>query len=128
MSFYAAALESVLRHPAPAGHFEFCYLIFHSPKANCAKFMIMTFEHITITDDTLLVDLEDGRTISVPIGWYPRLAHGTPLERAHFQISGAGYGIHWPDLDEDIGVEGLLLGKKSAESPASFERWLQRRK
>ncbi|MGQ9630916.1 MAG: DUF2442 domain-containing protein [bacterium] len=67
-------------------------------------------------------------TTSVPVGWYPRLAHGTPAERANFKISGAGYGIHWPDLDEDIGVAGLLLGKKSTESPASFERWLQRRK
>jgi len=82
---------------------------------------------VMITDDTLSVDLEDGRTISVPIGWYPRLAHGTAAERANFQLSGAGYGIHWPDLDEDIGVEGLLLGKKSAESPASFERWQQKR-
>ena len=84
--------------------------------------------NVTVTDDTLSVDLEDGRTIAIPIGWYPRLAHGAPAERASFQISGAGYGIHWPDLDEDIGVEGLLLGKKSTESPASFERWLQRRK
>ena len=84
--------------------------------------------NVTVTDDTLSVDLEDGRTISVPIGWYPRLAHGIPAERANFQISGAGYGIHWPDLDEDIGIEGLLLGKKSAESPSSLERWLQRRK
>lgn len=83
--------------------------------------------HLTVNDDTLSVDLEDGRSVSVPIGWYPRLAHGTPAERANFQISGAGYGIHWPDLDEDIGVEGLLLGKKSTESPASFERWLQQR-
>jgi len=83
--------------------------------------------HVTITDDMLSVDLEDGRTIAVPIGWYPRLAYGTPAERANFQMSGAGYGIHWPDLDEDIGVEGLLLGKKSGESQASFERWLQRR-
>jgi hypothetical protein len=83
---------------------------------------------VTVTDDTLAVDLEDGRSISVPIGWYPRLAHGTTVERANNQISGAGYGIHWPDLDEDIGVEGLLLGKKSTESPSSFERWLQRRK
>jgi hypothetical protein len=82
---------------------------------------------VTVTEDTLSVDLEDGRTISVPIGWYPRLAHGTPVERLHFQISGAGYGIHWPDLDEDIGVEGLLLGKRSTESPTSFERWLQQR-
>jgi hypothetical protein len=82
---------------------------------------------VTVTDDTLSVDLEDGRTIVVPIGWYPRLAYGTPAERANFQISGAGHGIHWPDLDEDVGVEGLLLGKKSSESHASFERWLQRR-
>jgi hypothetical protein len=84
--------------------------------------------NVTITDDTLSVDLEDGRTISVPIGWYPRLAHGTPAERSHFQISGAGYGIYWPDLDEDLGVAGLLLGKRSTESPLSLERWLQRRK
>jgi hypothetical protein len=83
---------------------------------------------VNITDDTFAVDLEDGRTIAVPIGWYPRLAYGTPEERANFEISGAGYGIHWPDLDEDIGVDGLLLGKKSSESPASFARWLQRRK
>ncbi len=84
--------------------------------------------NVTISDDTLAVDLEDGRTIAVPIGWFPRLAYGTPAERAHFQISGAGYGIHWPDLDEDIGIEGLILGKKSTESQASFERWLQRRR
>lgn len=84
--------------------------------------------HVTVTDDTISVDLEDGRTVSVPIGWYPRLAYGTPEERAHFQISGAGHGIHWPDLDEDIGVKGLLLGKKSTESPSSFERWLKQRK
>ena len=84
--------------------------------------------NVSVTDDTLSVDLEDGRTIAIPIGWYPRLAHGTPAERANLHISGAGYGIHWPDLDEDIGIEGLLLGKKSSESPASFERWLQRRK
>ena len=83
--------------------------------------------NISVTEDTLSVDLEDGRTIAVPITWYPRLAYGTPQERANFQISSAGYGIHWPDLDEDIGVEGLLRGKKSSESPASFERWLQLR-
>src|SRR5260221_14498059 len=83
--------------------------------------------NVTVTDDTLSVDLEDGRTIAVPIGWYPRLAHGTPAERANFQINGAGYGIHWPELDEDIGVEGLLLGKKSSESQASFDQWLQSR-
>jgi hypothetical protein len=83
--------------------------------------------NVTVTEDTLSVDLEDGRTIAVPIGWYPRLAHGKEEERANFQVSGAGFGIHWPDLDEDIGVEGLLLGKKSAESRFSFERWLRGR-
>ena len=82
---------------------------------------------VMVTDDTLSVDLTDGRTIAVPLGWFPRLAYGTEEERANFQIAGAGYGIHWPDLDEDIGVEGLLLGKQSMESEASFARWLARR-
>jgi hypothetical protein len=82
---------------------------------------------LTATDDTLSVDLEDGRTVAVPIGWYLRLTHGTPAERANVQISGAGYGLHWPELDEDIGVEGLLLGKPSTDSAASFGRWLLRR-
>ena len=89
--------------------------------------ILRTVIAVRVTGDTLSVDLEDGRTICVPIGWFPRLAHGTPAERYNFQISGAGYGIHWPDLDEDIGVEGLLLGRKSAENPASLERWLRRR-
>ena len=79
---------------------------------------------VTITDDTLAADLEDGRSIAVPIGWYPRLSQATPAERDNFEISGAGYGIHWPDLDEDIGVEGMLLGKKSAESAESLGHWL----
>ena len=89
---------------------------------------LVRISQITITDETLSVDLEDGRTIAVPIGWYPRLAYGTPAERANFQLSGGGYGIHWPNLDEDLGVEGLLLGKKSVESLASFQKWLERRK
>ena len=79
---------------------------------------------VSVSDDTLTLDLEDGRAISAPIVWYPRLAYATPEERSHFEITGAGYGIHWPDLDEDIGVDGLLLGKKSTESAASFARWL----
>lgn len=83
--------------------------------------------NVTITDDTLSVDLADGRTISVPVMWFPRLAYGTTEERANFEIAGAGYGIHWPDLDEDIGVEGLLLGKQSLESETSFARWLAQR-
>ena len=83
--------------------------------------------NVTVTDDTLSVDLTDGRTIAVPLIWFPRLAYGTEEERANFQIAGAGYGIHWPELDEDIGVEGLLLGKQSLESEASFARWLAQR-
>ena len=83
---------------------------------------------VSVTDDTLSVDLDDGSSVFVPIGWYPRLAHGTPAERVNVQISGAGYGLHWPDLDEDIGIEGLLLGKRSTESPESFEKWLKKRK
>jgi len=95
---------------------------------NSAVVTLARVLNVEVTDDTLSVDLEDGRTVSVPIGWYPRLATGTPAERANLQISGAGYGVHWPDLDEDIGVEGLLLGKRSSESATSFERWLQRRR
>ena len=81
---------------------------------------------VTVTDDTLSVDMEDGRSVSVPIGWYPRLSHGTSAERTNVKISGAGFGFHWPDLDEDIGIEGLLLGKPSTESPESLTRWLQK--
>ena len=82
---------------------------------------------VMVTDDTVSVDLEDGRTIAVPIGWYPRLAHGTLAERTNFQISGAGYSIHWPELDEDITVEGLLAGRRSGETPQSLKRWLSLR-
>ena len=83
---------------------------------------------VRVTEDTLSVDLEDGRTISVPLSWYPRLVYATPEERQNFRIAGAGYGIHWPDLDEDLGLEGLLLGKRSTESPQSFAKWLAARK
>lgn len=95
---------------------------------NSAEVTLARVSNVEVTDDTLSVDLEDGRTVSVPIGWYPRLAHGTDAERSNFNISGEGYGVHWPDLDEDIGIEGLLLGKRSSESQGSFERWLKRRK
>jgi len=82
---------------------------------------------VNLNEGYLILELEDGRVLSVPIAWYPRLVHGTEAERQNFQISGAGFGIHWPELDEDIGVAGLLLGKKSSESLESFERWLARR-
>ena len=76
-----------------------------------------------INDDTLSVDLSDGRTISVPIAWYPRISHGTSQERDHWRLIGGGRGIHWPDLDEDISVEALLLGERSGESVESLRRW-----
>lgn len=82
---------------------------------------------ITVTDDTLTVDLNDGRTISVPLAWYPRLLHGTQEERNKWRLIGDKEGIHWPDLDEDISVENLLLGKPSGESQSSFKRWLEKR-
>ena len=77
--------------------------------------------------DSMTVNLDDGRALSVPLAWYPRLLQGTKQERDHFKLIGDGEGIHWPDLDEDISVEGLLAGKRSAESDASLSRWLQNR-
>jgi hypothetical protein len=83
---------------------------------------------IQITDDTLSADLVDGRSIAVPLAWYPRLAHGTASERGNWRLIGGGHGVHWADLDEDISVENLLAGKASGESQASFKRWLAQRK
>jgi hypothetical protein len=82
---------------------------------------------VTVTEDSLTVDLEDGRTISVPLVWYPRLWHGTPAERNSLEISGDGAYIHWPELDEDLTVAGLLAGQHSAESPQSLQKWLDAR-
>ena len=84
-------------------------------------------ESITVTDDTLSVDLSDGRTISVPLAWFPRLVHATQQERSHWRLIGEGQGIHWEDIDEDVSVEGLLAGKPSGESQASFKKWLNHR-
>ena len=84
-------------------------------------------EGVTVTEDTLTVDLSDGRTISVPLAWFPRLIHSTPEERNHWRLIGRGHGIHWEDIDEDISVEGLLAGKPSGESQASFKKWLSHR-
>ena len=91
------------------------------------EIVIPVASSVSITDDTLCVDLSDGRTISVPLGWYPRLLHGTVEERNKWRFIGKGYGIHWEDIDEDISVEGLILGKPSGESQASFKRWLEHR-
>ena len=83
--------------------------------------------HVVFTDDALTVDLSDGRSISVPLAWFPRLMHGTPEERKKWRLIGNAEGIHWPDLDEDISIENLLLGKSSAESQDSFKKWLNKR-
>lgn len=80
---------------------------------------------VKVADETLIVDLSDGRTISVPLAWYPRLLHSTPEERKNWRLIGRGHGIHWEDIDEDISVEGLLAGRPSGESQASFKRWLK---
>lgn len=71
---------------------------------------------VSATEDTLTAELADGRTISIPLPWYPRLVHASPEERSNWELIGGGQGINWPDLDEDISVEGLLAGRKSGES------------
>lgn len=81
-------------------------------------------QNIKIDEDNLVVDLVDGRTITVPLAWYPRLWYGNKQERAHFEIIGDGAYIHWPDLDEDLTVIGILAGRRSGESPASLKKWL----
>lgn len=84
-------------------------------------------QKVVATEDTLTIDLDDGRTVSVPIAWYPRLLHGTLEERNNWRLIGGGEGIHWPDLDEDISVEGLLAGRASGESQTSLKHWLEER-
>ena len=84
-------------------------------------------QSVTVTDDTLAVELADGRAIFLPLDWYPRLAYATPQERDNWRLIGGGEGIHWPDLDEDLSVAGLLAGRKSGESPQSLARWLKAR-
>jgi Protein of unknown function (DUF2442) len=82
---------------------------------------------LQITVDSLSVELADGRQICVPLGWYPRLSHATPEECAEWQFVGGGSGIHWPALDEDVSIAGLIAGRSSAESQASLQRWLASR-
>ncbi|MCA1839120.1 MAG: DUF2442 domain-containing protein [Actinobacteria bacterium] len=82
-------------------------------------------QSVKFTEDSLVVDLVDGRTISVPISWYPRLVYGTPQERAEWELIGRGSGIHWPKLDEDVSIDGILAGNPSKESRASLQKWLR---
>ncbi len=85
-------------------------------------------ESIRFSEDSMIVHLDDGRELSVPLAWYPRLLNGTRQEREKYELIGDGEGIHWPDLDEDISVEGLLAGKRSAETDTSLARWFEKRK
>jgi hypothetical protein len=89
---------------------------------------LASVQNVTVTEDSLTVDLNDGRTVSVPLAWFPRLLHGTPEERKNWRLIGDGEGIHWQELDEDISVENLIVGKPSGESQKSFKKWLQKRK
>lgn len=84
-------------------------------------------ENVSVTEDSLSVDLSDGRTVSVPLAWFPRLLHATREERENWRLIGKGQGIHWKDIDEDISVEGLLAGRPSGESQESFSKWLNLR-
>lgn len=88
---------------------------------------MVSAQNVQVTDDALIVDLNDGRTVSVPLAWFPRLLHGKLEERTKWRLIGDGEGIHWPDLDEDISVENLILGKPSGESQKSFKKWLEAR-
>ncbi len=83
---------------------------------------------VSVGDDSLVVELSDGRTMAVPLAWFPRLLHGTPAERSNWRLIGSGEGIHWPDLDEDISVASLLAGRQSSETRESMRRWLDRRR
>lgn len=88
---------------------------------------IPTIQRVTITDDTLSADLSDGRSIAVPLAWYPRLLHGSATERSGYRFVGNGSGIHWNELDEDVSLKNMLLGQPSGESQKSFQRWLNSR-
>lgn len=82
---------------------------------------------VRVSNDALTVDLVDGRTIIVPLVWYPRLWNGTPKERKHVEVFGDGAYLHWPELDEDLTVAGLLAGRRSGESTESLKNWLKAR-
>jgi hypothetical protein len=82
---------------------------------------------VSVNEDVLSVNFSDGRSISVPVAWFPRLLHGTQEERSNWKLIGRGEGIYWRDLDEDISVESLIAGRSSGESQESLRRWLDAR-
>jgi hypothetical protein len=83
---------------------------------------------VDVTDDSLIVQHADGRSISAPLAWYPRLFHAAAAERKNCRFIAGGEGIHWPDLDEDISIEGIVAGRPSGESQRSLRRWLESRR
>jgi len=85
-------------------------------------------QSVSFSDHAMMVALDDGRILSVPLAWFPRLFHGSEGERTNYELIGDGEGIHWPELDEDISVEGLLAGRRSTESARSLEKWIGRRR
>lgn len=95
---------------------------------SAVEISIPAAETVIVTEDTLTVELSDGRSLSVPLTWFPRLVHATPAERKNWRLISRGQGIHWNTLDEDISVEGLLAGKPSGESQASLKKWLSARR
>ncbi|HEY7219562.1 MAG TPA: DUF2442 domain-containing protein [Candidatus Binatia bacterium] len=94
---------------------------------SAVEIVVPDVESVFVTDDTLTVNLSDGRTLAVPLAWFPRLLHASQKERNNWRLIGKGQGIHWEDIDEDVSVEGLLAGRPSGESQVSFRKWLERR-
>ena len=91
------------------------------------EFEVPLATDLRVSTDSLEVELLDGRTLSVPLIWFPRLLHASPAERRNWRLIGRGGGIHWPEIDEDISIEGLLAGRTSGESQSSLRKWLDSR-
>ena len=124
MSFFESLRAILVVQP-----FEYISLDnFHIPMSiSTIEIQPTLAERISIDNESLMIDLVDGRNISVPLEWYPRLLHGTPQERNNWRLIGRGEGIHWSDLDEDISVENVWAGRPSGESQRSLKRWLEAR-
>ena len=91
------------------------------------KIEVPNINNVIVTDDSLFVELDDGRTVSVPLAWYPRLLYASTVERNNWRLVGKGVGIHWESIDEDISTEGLIAGRSSGESQTSFKKWIKSR-
>jgi hypothetical protein len=92
-----------------------------------AELQVPNAQQVSVISDTLRMDLSDGRSVSVPLAWFPRLLHATPEEHKNWRLLGGGQGVHWEELDDDISVEGMLVGRSSGEARSSFRRWLEKR-